>query len=228
MARAARLLVALVPILFLLAAAARPVAALAQDEDALLLVANPGLQDVDYRQTVLIAAPGPSGGHIGVILNRPTRRSLASLFPEHEPSKKVIDPVYYGGPVSRGALVALVKARATPGVGSVQLMKNLYLAFRVTTIDQVIETTPNEARYYVGYVGWREGELRDEIERGIWSVLSPDVDVVFRKDMDGLWEEMLQQTKSIRANMDPRLRGDDFRQAAAFAGAFSKVILLPR
>jgi putative transcriptional regulator len=236
MARAARLLFVLLPLLALFISVPWPMAALAQDDDAVLLVANPALDDVDYRQTVLIAAPGPNGGHIGVILNRPTRRSLASLFPEHEPSKKVIDPVYYGGPVSRGALVALVKTRAAPGAGSVQLMKNLYLAFRVTTIDQVIETTPNDARYYVGYVGWRQGELQDEIERGIWSVLSPDLNVIFRKDVDGLWEEMLQQTKSIRADMGPRtpidsfgakLRGGD-SQAAAFTGAFSKVILLPR
>ena len=82
----------------------------AQD-DALVLVAHPAFRDLEYRQTVLIAAPAPNGGHVGVILNRPTQRSLGSLFPEHEPSKKVIDPVYYGGPFSRGALVALVKAR---------------------------------------------------------------------------------------------------------------------
>ena len=194
----------------------------------MLLVANPALRDIDYRQTVLLAAPGPNGGHIGVILNRPTRRSLASLFPEHEPSKKVIDPVYYGGPVSRGALVALVKTGATPGEGAVQMMKNIYMAFRVTTIDSVIETTPNDARYYVGYVGWLPGELQNEIDRGLWSILSPDVDVVFRKDMDNLWEEMLQRTKSIRANVDPRLRGDDNSYAAAFTGALSKVIFEPR
>jgi len=27
----------------------------------------------------------------------------------------------------------------------------------------------------------------------------PDLDVVFRKDMEGLWEELLQQTRRIRA-----------------------------
>ncbi len=194
----------------------------------MLLVAHPSLRDLDYRQSVLIAAPGPNGGHVGVILNRPTRRSLSSLFPEHEPSKKVIDPVYYGGPFSRGALVALVKTDAAPGAGTVQLMKNLYMAFRINTIDQVIESKPNDARYYVGYVGWRPGELQGEIDRGLWSVLTPDLDVVFRKDMDGLWEEMLQQTRRIRANVDPRLRGDDARQAAALAGAFSNVIFDPR
>jgi len=168
-------------------------------EDAVLLVAHPAFRDIEYRQTVLLAAPAPNGGHVGVILNRPTKRSLGSLFPEHEPSKKVVDPVYYGGPFSRGALVALVRSDDAPGGGSVLLMDHLYLAFRANTIDHVIETTPNEARYFVGYVGWRPGELKSEIDRGLWSVMNADVDTVFRKETDSLWEELLQQSRRIRA-----------------------------
>jgi putative transcriptional regulator len=174
-------------------------------EDAILLVAHPAFRDLEYRQTVLIAAPAPNGGHVGVILNRPTRRSLGSLFPEHEPSKKVVEPVFYGGPFSRGALVALVRAESAPGTGSVLLMKNLYLAFRANTIDHVIETTPNEARYFVGYVGWRPGELKSEIDRGLWSVMNAEVDTIFRKETEGLWEELLQQTKRIRADGAERI-----------------------
>jgi putative transcriptional regulator len=173
-------------------------AAQGQDE-AIILVAHPAFRDLEYRQTVLIAAPVPTGGHVGVILNRPTRRSLGSLFPEHEPSKKVLDPVYYGGPFSRGALVALVRADSAPGAGSVLLMKNLYLAFRANTIDHVIETTPNEARYFVGYVGWRPGELKAEIDRGLWTVSGADLEVIFRKDTEGLWDELQQQSRRIRA-----------------------------
>jgi putative transcriptional regulator len=173
-------------------------AAQGQDE-AIILVAHPAFRDLEYRQTVLIAAPAPNGGHVGVILNRPTRRSLGSLFPEHEPSRKVVDPVYYGGPFSRGALVALVKADSAPGTGSVLLMKNLYLAFRANTIDHVIETTPNDARYFVGYVGWRPGELKSEIDRGLWSVTGADLEIIFRKDTEGLWDELQQQSRRIRA-----------------------------
>ncbi len=212
---AARILLAFA----LLWAPASPVRA--QDNEAMLLVAHPAFRDLDYRQTVLLAAPAPSGGHVGVILNRPTRRSLSSLFPEHEPSKKVLDPVHYGGPFSRGALVAIVRTDAAPGTGALPLIKNLYMAFPAKTIDLIIESKPNEARYYVGYVSWRAGELKGEIDRGLWSVLSADMDVVFRKDMEGLWEEMLQQTRRIRA-------GNESGYAAAFAGAFSNAILPPR
>ena len=176
--------------------------AAAQEEgEAVILVANPLFRDLEYRETVLIAAPVPSGGHVGVILNRPTRRSLGSLFPEHEPSKKVADPVYYGGPFSKGALVALVRAERAPGAGSVPLMKNLYLAFRANTIDHVIETTPNEARYFVGYVGWRPGELKSEIDRRLWSVHGADLNTIFRKDTDGLWEELRLQSGQNRAGL---------------------------
>jgi putative transcriptional regulator len=218
--------VALILILIL----ALPFAAQAQEDEAIFLVAHPMFSDLDYRQTVLLAAPAPNGGHVGVILNRPTRRSLGSLFPEHEPSKKVVDPVFYGGPFSRGALVALVKADVAPGAGSVQVMKNLYLAFRANTIDQVIETHPNDARYYVGYVGWRPGELKAEIDKGLWSVLSADLDVVFRKDTEGLWEEMLQQTRRIRADMREcgEAGGPRCYAAAALAFDFSNTILPPR
>ena len=186
-------------LLVLVSSCAPGIARAQLQEDAMLLVAHPAFRDLEYRQTVLLAAPAPNGGHVGVILNRPTKRSLGSLFPEHEPSKKVVEPVFYGGPFSRGALVALVRSDQTPGGGSVLLMRSLYLAFRANTIDHVIETTPNEARYFVGYVGWRPGELKSEIDRGLWSVMNADVDTIFRKDTDSLWEELLQQSRRIRA-----------------------------
>ena len=187
-------------------------------EEAILLVAHPQFRDLDYSQTGLIAAPAPNGGHVGVILNRPTRRSLGSLFPEHEPSKKVVDPVFYGGPFSRGALVALVKSDQSPGSGSVRITKDLYMAFRANTIDNIIEATPNEARYYVGYVGWRPGELKREIDRGLWSVQDADPVLVFRKDMENLWEELQAQSKRLRASVEGPY-------AAFAAPAFSNAIL---
>ena len=90
------------------------------------------------------------------------------------------------------------KSAATPREAAKDC--DFVMTFRANTIDHVIETTPNDARYFVGYVGWRPGELRTEIDRGLWSVLDADVDTVFRKDTEGLWEELLQQTKRIRAD----------------------------
>ena len=177
-------------------------------DGAVFLVAAPALRDPEYRQTVLIASPTANGGHVGVIINRPTRRSLSSLFPEHEPSKKVVEPVFFGGPFSTTALVAVVRGDASPGQGSLLMMSNLYLAINVNTIDKIIEERPTEARFYVGYVGWRPGELRREIDRGLWHVLNPDVNTIFRKDTDSLWEEMLRMSRQISASA-PAERASD-------------------
>jgi putative transcriptional regulator len=132
-----------------------------------------------------------------VIINRPTSRSLATLFPEHEPSKKVIDPVYFGGPFGRTAVFAIVKAKQSPGGGAIPFAKDLYFCARVDQVDRIIETTPNDARYYVGYVGWRPGELRQELDRGLWYVADADTDLVFRKNPQTMWEELVRKSRQL-------------------------------
>lgn len=168
---------------------------------AVTLVATPRLVDPEYRGTVLLAVPVENNRHVGVIVNRPTRNSLSSLFPEHAPSKQVRDPVYFGGPMLRQAVFAVVHIDHTPGPGSIQMMKELFLATQGAVVDHIIEETPNEARYYVGYVAWRPGELRQEVDRGLWYVLDADPELAFRKDPGGLWEELLRRARAVTAGV---------------------------
>jgi len=171
---------------------------------AVTLVAAPRLVDADYRGAVLLAVPVENNRHVGVIINRPTGRSLASLFPEHGPSKLVRDPVYFGGPMLRQAIFAVVRIDHTPGAGSIQMMKELFLATQGNVVDHIIEQTPNEARYYVGYVAWRPGELRQELDRGLWYVLEADPELVFRKDPGRLWEELVRRARAVTARTPER------------------------
>jgi putative AlgH/UPF0301 family transcriptional regulator len=79
-------------------------------------------------------------------------------------------------------------------------MKSLYMAINVATIDRIIETTPNDARYFVGYVVWRPNELRRELDGGLWLVQNADASVALRKDTTGLWEELLRMSRRITAS----------------------------
>jgi putative transcriptional regulator len=175
-------------------------AAQAQDEARpVMLVAKPGMRAA-YSQTVLVAVPFGRGEHIGFIINRPLELSLGSMFPEHAPSRKVIDPVHFGGPVMVNTMFAVMRSPSAPSGDWLPLFADLFVASRAEDIDRVIEHTPNDARYYVGFVGWRAGELDAEIAKGFWYVLEPDPEHVFRKNEEGLWRELVRSLGIEPAN----------------------------
>jgi putative transcriptional regulator len=155
----------------------------------LLLVASPSLQGL-YSHTALIVFP-MRGQHAGFILNRSTEVKLASVFPDHAPSSKVVDPIYFGGPEMVDSLFALV--RRDPGEASMRLFGDLFVTADAETLDRIIEQTPNDARYFAGFVGWRPGELAKEIESGFWYVADPDAGLVFSKDPRRMWEELVER-----------------------------------
>jgi len=167
-------------------------AALVQAQDLskpMLLVAQPSLQG-PYSHTALLVVP-MGDKHMGFILNRQTPLRLENAFPDHAPSKKVIDPIYFGGPEASDALFAVLQR--DPGQPSIHLFANLYLTGNGTNIDRIIEQTPNDARYFAGFVGWMPQELEKEIAAGYWFVGDADVAQVLRKDTSTMWEELLKR-----------------------------------
>ena len=177
---------ALVAWLLLVAACA----AGAQDLDKpLLLVAAPDLQG-PYSHTALLVVP-QGGQHVGFILNRATSVTLAALFPEHAPSAKVADPVFFGGPERVNAIFAVVARN--PGAPSVRLFGDLHVTAQAEVVDRIIEQTPNDARYFAGFVGWRPGELAAELESGFWYTAEPDAALVFSTDTGTMWEALMKR-----------------------------------
>jgi putative transcriptional regulator len=155
----------------------------------LLLVASPSLQG-PYSKTALLVFP-MRGQHAGFILNRSTDVKLASVFPEHAPSAKVADPIYFGGPEMMDSLFAVV--RQDPGTGALRVQGDLFVTAEAETVDRIIEQTPNDARYFAGFVGWRPGELAKEIEAGYWYVEEFDAGQAFRDDTGKMWEELVER-----------------------------------
>lgn len=166
----------------------------ASTAETVILVAKRQLNDPFYKSTVLIARPMGGDQHVGVIINRPTRMTLAQLFPEHKPSQKVADPVFLGGPQNASVIFALVRRPASPGGKSLRLLPDLYMAFETATVDRIIENDPTRARFVAGLVTWQPGELRDEVRRGAWHLLDADPALIMRK-ADGMWEDLVRRAE---------------------------------
>ena len=160
----------------------------------LILVAKPDLRDNLYGSAILVVTPLGGDQHVGFIVNRPTANSLSSVFPDHLPSQKVVDPVYLGGPIGSELIFAMVQRSDNPGGKSLLVMPGLFVAFDAPTVDRIIESEPEHARFVAGLVTWRPGELHAEIERGAWYVLAPDPALVMRQP-EGLWEELVRRSQ---------------------------------
>ena len=171
-----------------------PVGAVEVDDAPLVLVAKPALHDRLYGATILVVKPVNDDQHIGFIVNKPTRVTLGKLFPDHEPSRKVTEPIYLGGPVNSETIFALVQRGDSPGRRSVRIAPDIYLAHEREVVDRIIETEADHARFFAGLVLWRPGELRAEVRRGFWYVLDAEADLVLPKSTEGLWEDLVRRS----------------------------------
>jgi putative transcriptional regulator len=167
--------------------------------EPIILVAKPELRDKVYGSSILVVRPLGGDEHVGFIVNRPSTTSLGTVFPEHGPSQKVIDPVYLGGPVGTQMIFAMVQRPDSPGANSLAVMPGLFVAFDAAVVDRIIESEADHARFVAGLVAWRPGELQAEIEAGAWYVLEPDPAIVMRKP-EGLWEDLVRREQRA-ANM---------------------------
>jgi putative transcriptional regulator len=165
--------------------------------EPLILVAKPELRHNVYGGTILVVRPVGNDAHVGFIVNRPTEVTLGELFPGHDHSQKIVNPVYSGGPFGAQAVFALVQRPDSPGGMSVQILPGLFAAIDEETVDRIAATQSDRARFVAGLVAWSPGELESEIQQGAWYVLEPDAALAMRKPED-LWEELVHRSRGAK------------------------------
>ncbi len=189
----------------LAAALAVALAASAQEPArTVLLVARPGLPDPNFRESVVLVAQDESQNAVGVIINRPTQRSLASVLPG-ERFKRFSDPIFFGGPVAVNGLFALFRAQTSPGA-AVKMLPDVYFAVHPATLEGLFANPPASIRFFTGYSGWAPAQLQGEVDRGDWYVLDADAETIFAKDMRGLWDRLVRKARSVTASIGSSAR----------------------
>jgi len=164
----------------------------------LLLIASPGLPDPNFREAVVLVTQAEGAEATGVIINRPTDRSLADMLPG-ERFKRFKEPIFFGGPVAPQGLFAVFQAEKFSGA-AVTMLPGLYLAVVPDSIDALLKDPPPKIRFFAGYSGWAPGQLRGELDRGDWLVVDAEADTVFLKDTSKLWQDMVRRASAVRAD----------------------------
>lgn len=129
-------------------------------------------------------------GSFGFVLNRFVDLKIQEIiddFPE------IPMRVSVGGPVKNSNLFYL---HTLPDLeGSEQVFEGIYMGGDFDLIKSKLEDgiiTKNEIRFFVGYSGWTENQLENELNGKSWYVIPPRKNLIMNTDSDSLWSEALK------------------------------------
>ena len=193
------LLTGLLTILSVIPASAEGEFAPSSVQQGVLLVANPSMDDPNFRQTVLLILKHGPEGTVGIILNRSTDVLLSQALPDLTALKGTSHRLFLGGPVEPANLLLLFRLKE-PAEGTRSIFDGVYIGGTPALLERIItQPKPTETfRAFAGYAGWAPGQLEFEMLHGAWAVLPPGSFNIFDKDPATLWPDSLTRLQAPR------------------------------
>ncbi len=161
----------------------------------MLLVAAPGLDDPNFRRTVVFVIEHRRQGSLGVVLNRPSDIAVREVLPKWAPLSAQPDAVYVGGPVEPETALCLAALR-TGQSAAVEGLTGVRGPVALVDLEgdpQALADRLRGLRVFAGYSGWGGGQLAGEIERGDWIVVPGLPDDVVTASGPELWARVLRR-----------------------------------
>ncbi|MBC7849448.1 MAG: YqgE/AlgH family protein [Chitinophagaceae bacterium] len=157
----------------------------------ILLIAEPFLKDPNFMRTVVLLCDHQTEGSFGFVINRHYEHTLNELMNGMDELKL---PVFYGGPVQMDTIHFLHQyPDEIPGGHEVQ--KGIYWGgdFEVA-INLLQEGNIDSAgiRFFIGYSGWSDGQLSEELTQKSWLTVQANRKIVFHRDPEEIWKESLK------------------------------------
>ena len=171
------------------------------------LVAGRGLLDPNFFKTVILLVSHDDDGALGIIINRPTEVKLAQMIEDLAGEGERPETVWVGGPVAHWQLMLLFKSELQLEDAE-SVLDGVYFSGSRVVLEELLEGDM-EFRVYAGYAGWSPGQLEYEIARGGWHILPGDPEMVFDRDAESLWKELVTRGEAdwVDLREDGRHRG---------------------
>ena len=174
-----------------------------------LLIADPFLRDPNFIRSVVFICEHKIEGSFGLVLNRKYDHQLGELLTGLEISDF---PVYYGGPVQIDTLHFLHQ-RADLIPGGVVVTDGIFWGGDFETVIKLIKAnrlTNRDIRFFIGYSGWGEGQLNEEMKSKSWIPGEGTRKIIFPANVDDTWKDALKQlggeyVQLINYPIDPQL-----------------------
>jgi putative transcriptional regulator len=157
----------------------------------IVLIAEPFLKDPNFSRTVIILCEHSKEGSIGFVLNKPFAATLEDLIPELQGQNW---PIYYGGPVEPDS-IHFLHNQPSLLTDSTVIAEGIYWSSDFRTLISLLKEgniEKNNIRLYLGYSGWGQGQLQEELKEKTWVISEASAQYVFEMDAAEIWSNTMK------------------------------------
>jgi putative transcriptional regulator len=156
----------------------------------ILLIANPFLKDPNFSRTVIFICENMAEGTFGFVLNKQFTKNLSELIPDLDMPDF---PVYLGGPVQPDSLHFI---HQYPDLisGGEEIFDGVYWGGNFESLQIHLKNndiSSDKIRFFIGYSGWTEGQLDQEMKDESWLTVKATRKLIFETDTEETWKESL-------------------------------------
>ena len=163
----------------------------------LLLAAMPQVQDPFFHESVVLLVHHGEDGSFGLIVNRPTDLKIVDILDGMELNWKGSPDslAFFGGPVQPQQGTVLYRGetdRTLEIEGASEVSPGIHTTQNLSDLEALANTPPAGLRLVLGYAGWGEEQLVQEILRNDWITAPVSAELIFSKEPSEVWPATLR------------------------------------
>ena len=158
-----------------------------------ILIAEPFLPGSYFNRAIILLVAHSEKGAVGFILNKKIEYPINEVigdFPNFDAE------VYIGGPVSTDTIY-FIHSLGDLIPGSIHVKDNMYWGGDFEELKNKIReglVQPDQIRFFLGYSGWDEGQLEEELKENSWLVSEiEEINVMEKRTPESMWVQAVRE-----------------------------------
>ena len=162
-----------------------------------LLISSPEISDGIFDKSTILICEHDAKGTMGFIVNKPLIDvNIETIWKNlgYEKKSPYFDnkDVLIGGPLASNAMFVVHSPEYFIDKKTIKVCEEICLTGTKEITDDIQkEQGPRKALFLLGYSGWIQGQLEDEIMRDSWFVSEKVEDLIFRNNYQSKWADAL-------------------------------------
>jgi len=158
----------------------------------LILISEPFLSDTYFKRSVVYLTEHNTEGSVGFVLNKPIDLKVKDViqdFPEFDAGVSI------GGPVNTNT-IHYIHTLGDTVPNSIKVKDNIYWGGDFDSIKNLIslgDIKTGQIRFFLGYSGWSENQLENELKQNAWLVAEIRPELVMRGEKSDFWNQILKK-----------------------------------